>query len=91
MRALIEALKSTPSDVYKAVEFALRVKFEDFGDKLMSGGLTFTWTDGPGDIVLQASSKDDAKKIKSMLTKGGVSSSLKGTDVLVSHNDYWDK
>ena len=89
MRALIKALKQTKSDVYAAIEDAIGFKFDRFGETIETNGVKFSWIDGPGNIEITAASSADAKKIKSMLTKGGVMSTIRGVVLSVDHNDYW--
>lgn len=89
MRALIEAPKQTKSGVYAAIEDALGFKFDLFGETIETNGVIFSWVDSPGNIEITAASSADAKKIKSMLTKGGVVSTMRGVVLSVDHNDYW--
>ena len=88
MRALLKNLQ-TPADAYKAIGAALGFEFGNYGARIEASGLSFTWADAPGEVVLRATSKEDAKKIASLLRKGGVLSSTRGTEVLVGTNDFW--
>ncbi len=90
MRALLKILQ-TPADAYQAIGAALGFEFGNYGARIEASGLSFTWADAPGEVVLRAESKEDAKKLASLLRKGGVLSLTRGTEVVVDTNDMWTK
>jgi hypothetical protein len=88
MRALLKVLH-TPADAYKAIGAVLGFEFGRFGAEIEVSGIRFTWVDAPGEVVLQTNSNADAKRIASLLRRGGVLATVTGEDVKVSTNDIW--